>query len=143
MIYTLKFAGKKYAYDSASGAVIQPNALQFKMFGAILPPLTQVCPTSLRYELAKFDSMDVEEAYQYIYSLSCDGILYKEDDGKIRMITEGENACEDISLATELIKLAVADAPAEFGLEIIGSKLADEISTVAKTETAKLGKKIT
>ena len=67
MLYTLKSAGKKYAYDSSSGAVIQLNALQFKMLGAIVPPLTPVCPTSLRYELAKFDSMDVAEAYGQIY----------------------------------------------------------------------------
>ena len=120
----------------------EPNTLQFKMFGAIVPPLTQLCPTSLRYELAKFDSMDVEEAYEYIYSLFCDGVIYKEDDGKIRLITEGDNACEDISLATELIKLAVADAPATFGVEIIGKKLADEITAIAQSEATKLGKKI-
>ena len=142
MLYTLKSSGKKYAYDSASGAVVLANALQFKILGAIVPPLTKVCPTSLRYELAKFDSMDVEEAYEYIYSLACDGILYKEDDGKIRIATEGENACADVALAGELIALAFADAPAEIQFEIIGSEKADEIKTVALGEAAKLGKKI-
>lgn len=142
MLYTLKSAGKKYAYDSVSGAVIQLNALQFKMLGAILPPLTAVCPTSLRYELAKFDSMDVEEAYEYIYSLSCDGLIYKEYDGKIRIITEGENACTDASLAGELIALAFADAPKEFAFELVGSLLAEEIKTIAAGEAVKLGKKI-
>lgn len=142
MLYTLKFAEKKYAYDSASGAVVLANALQFKMFGAIVPPLTQVCPTALRYELAKFDSMDVEEAYEYIYSLACDGILYKEDDGKVRIMTEGENACTDLSLAGELIALAFADAPTEFGFEVVGNTFADEIKAIATGEAIKLGKKI-
>lgn len=142
MLYTLKSAGKKYAYDSTSGAVIQLNALQFKMLGAIVPPLTPVCPTSLRYELAKFDSMDVEEAYEYIYSLSRDGLLYQEDDGKVRIMTEGDNACADIALANELISLALADAPAEFGFEVIGSTLAEEIKSIATNEAAKLGKKL-
>ena len=91
MLYTLKYAGKKYAYDSASGALIQLNALQFKMLGAILPPLTAVCPTSLRYELAKFDSMDVEEAYDYIYSLFKDGLIYSEGNGTVKIKTAGEN----------------------------------------------------
>ncbi len=142
MLYTLKFSGKKYAYDSTSGAVVLTNALQFKMFGAIVPPLTKVCPTSLRYELAKFDSMDVEEAYDYIYSLAEEGILYKEDDGKIRIATEGENACADPALAGELIALAFADAPAEFEFEVIGNTNADAIKTIALGEAAKLGKKI-
>lgn len=142
MLYTLKSAGKKYAYDSTSGAVIQLNALQFKMLGAIVPPLTPVCPTSLRYELAKFDSMDVEEAYEYIYSLSRDGLLYKEDDGKVRIITEGENACADTALAGELIALAFADTPAEFNFEVIGSHISEEIKTIAAGEATKLGKKI-
>ena len=141
MLYTLKSAGKKYAYDSTSGAVIQLNALQFKMLGAILPPLTPVCPTSLRYELAKFDSMDVEEAYEHIYSLSCDGLIFKEGDGKIRIATEGENACEDLALAGELIALAFADAPAEFGFEVLGSTLENEIKAIAYGEAIKLGKK--
>ena len=142
MLYTLKSAGKKYAYDSVSGAVIQLNALQFKMLGAILPPLTAVCPTSLRYELAKFDSMDVEEAYEGIYALSRDGIIYKEDDGKIRIATQGENACTDASLAGELIALAFADAPDEFTFEVVGNLLAEEIKTIAVGEAVKLGKKI-
>ncbi|MBQ7293080.1 MAG: hypothetical protein IJW79_05000 [Clostridia bacterium] len=142
MLYTLKSAGKKYAYDSASGALIQLNALQFKMLGAILPPLTAVCPTSLRYELAKFDSMDVEEAYEYIYSLSCDGLIYGEDNGSVKIKTEGENACTDLSLAGELIALAFADAPSEFSFEIVGNAMSEDIKAIANGEAVKLGKKI-
>lgn len=142
MLYTLRSAGKKYAYDSASGAVIQLNALQFKMLGAIVPPLTQVCPTSLRYELAKFDSMDVEEAYEAVYSLACDGLIYKEDDGKISIITEGDNACPDVAIAGELLGLAFADAPAEVGFEIIGNQYKTELTAIAAGEAAKQGKTI-
>ena len=142
MLYTLKSAGKKYAYDSVSGAVIGVNALQFKMLGAIVPPLTAVCPTSLRYELAKFDSLDVEDAYGEIYALACDGLIYKAEDGKVRIITEGENACTDIALAGELLALAIADAPKEIGLEVIGNSMAEDIRTVAMGEAVKRGKKI-
>lgn len=142
MLYTLRSSGKKYAYDSASGAVIQLNALQFKMLGAIIPPLTAVCPTSLRYELAKFDSMDVEETYESIYALACDGLLYKEDDGVIRISTEGENACADVALAGELLGLAFAGAPAEVGFEVVGNTLAEELKAVAVGEAVKAGKKI-
>ena len=142
MLYTLKSSGKKYAYDSSSGAVIQLNALQHKMLGAIVPPLTAVCPTSLRYELAKFDSLDVEEAYDYIYSLACQGLLYKEDDGIIRIITEGENACTDVAVAGELLGLAFADAPSEVGFEVVGGAFAAELTAIATGEAVKAGKKI-
>lgn len=142
MLYTLKSAGKKYAYDSSSGAVIQLNALQFKMLGAIVPPLTPVCPTSLRYELAKFDSMDVEEAYGQIYELASAGLIYSEGDGKIRIATEGENSCADTGIAGELIALAFADAPAEFCFEVVGTALTEELKAIALGEAVKLGKKI-
>ena len=142
MLYTLKYAGKKYAYDSASGALIQLNALQFKMLGAILPPLTTVCPTSLRYELAKFDSMDVEEAYDYIYSLFKDGLIYSEGNGTVKINTVGENACTDLALAGELIALAFADAPSEFSFEVLGDAISEDIKTIAGGEAVKLGKKI-
>ena len=92
MLLTFRFEGKKYAYDSVSGAVIQPDALGFKMMGAIVPPLTPVCPTSLRYELAKFDSLDVEEAYNEIYALCAQKVLYCEEDNVIRIKTEGEHS---------------------------------------------------
>ena len=35
MLYTLKMNGKKYAYDSASGAVLSLNTLQMKMLGVV------------------------------------------------------------------------------------------------------------
>lgn len=140
MLYTLKFSGKKYAYDCVSGAVIQLNSLQLKMLGAICPPLTAVCPTSLRYELAKFDSLDVEETYEYIYSLAKDGLIYKNDDGKIKIITDGKNACPDVTIAYELIALALADAPKEFEFEIMGSEFSTEIEEFVKQEAARLNK---
>ena len=142
MLYTLKSAGKKYAYDSASGAVIQLNALQHKMLGAIVPPLTAVCPTSLRYELAKFDSMDVEETYESIYALACEGLLYRQDDGTIRIATEGEIACTDVALAGELLNLAFTGAPSEVKFEVLGSALVDELTAIAAGEAVKAGKKI-
>ncbi len=109
MLYTFRFEGKKYAYDSASGAIMQPTALEFKMMGAIQPPLTALCPTSLRYELAKFDSMDVEETYDGIYALARRDILYKEDDGCIRVNTEGEFSFSSVGLMTAALSEAMGN----------------------------------
>lgn len=106
MLYTLKTEGKKYVYDSASGAVLPLNHLKFKMLSAIIPPISEASLTSLRYELAKFDSGEVSEAFDEILSLSKQGILYAEEDGKIRLLASGDYACESEALASALLTLA-------------------------------------
>lgn len=137
MLYTFRFEGKKYAYDSVSGAVIQPSALEYKMMGAILPPLTAVCPTSLRYELAKFDSLDVEEAYNGIYALAEKGVLYCPEDGVVRINTEG--------VSSGLIAAALGEAFARENAEIRFEVLGEEVEAAKKIATevaARLGKAI-
>ena len=76
MLHYWKSGKQKIAYDTASGAVIALTSLEYKMIQAITPPLAPLCPSSLRYELAKFDSADVEEAYEKIYRLYTQGILF-------------------------------------------------------------------
>lgn len=106
MLYTIKNEGKKYAYDCASGAVLPLSNLQFKMIGAIVPPISPASLTSLRYELAKFDSNDISEAFDAIYALAKEGVLYAEDDGVIRLAASGEYACPSEALASALLALA-------------------------------------
>lgn len=76
MLHYWKSGKQKVVYDNASGAVITVTSLEYKMIQAITPPLAPLCPSSLRYELAKFDSADVEEAYETLYSLYAKGILF-------------------------------------------------------------------
>ena len=76
MVYCFKIDKQKFAYDTSSGAVLPVTSLESKMIQAIVPPLSPACPSSLRYELAKYDSTDVEETYDRIYALSCEGILF-------------------------------------------------------------------
>ncbi len=106
MLYTIKTDGKKYAYDSASGAVLPLSNLQYKMLGAIVPPISPTSLTSLRYELAKFDSGDISDAFDAIYALAQNGILYAEDDGVIRLMASGEYACPGEAIASVLLARA-------------------------------------
>lgn len=76
MLHYWKSGKQKVAYDTASGAIISLTSLEYKMIQAITPPLSPLCPSSLRYELAKYDSADVEEAYAKIYELFSRGILF-------------------------------------------------------------------
>ena len=139
MLYTFRFEGKKYAYDSVSGAVIRPDTLQFKMLNAIQPPLTRSCPTSLRYELAKFDSMDVEETYDGIYKLFQEHILYVEDDGFVRVMTEGDYAFPSVGLMTAALSEAFSCTNENIRFEALG-KDAENASKIAAQVAARFGK---
>ena len=139
MLYTFRFEGKKYAYDSASGAIVQPSALEFKMIGAIQPPLTKNCPTSLRYELAKYDSLDVEKTYEGIYALFEAGVLYIPEDGTVRVRTEGEYAFGSTALMAAALGEAFVKIDGAIRFEALGAN-ADEAKKIADEVAARLGK---
>lgn len=142
MLYTFRFEGKKYAYDSASGAIMQPSTLEFKMLGAIQPPLTRACPTSLRYELAKFDSMDVEETYDGIYALAEKKVLFVEDDGCVRIKTDGEYAFPSTGLIAAALGEAFAKTEGNIRFEALGGGT-ENAKKVATEVAARFGKALT
>lgn len=141
MIYTLKFEGKKYAYDTASGATVALASLPFKMVETLEPPLEAICPTSLRYELAKYDSRDVEEAYDTILEYADNNVLFKKDDGIIRMRAAGEYACENERLAAELLTKAFSTKGENISFEALGSDT-EKLLAVAQKVAAGFGKTI-
>ena len=134
MLYTLKINGKKYAYDSASGAVLPLNTLQMKMLGAIVPPVEPTSLTALRYELAKYDSGEVSDTFDEIYELSQKGVLYAEDNGVVRLSASGEYACDSEELAIELLKLAF-DGKASVKFETVNG----DFSEIAKKAAEQTG----
>jgi hypothetical protein len=105
MIHYWKSEKQKLVYDTASGAIVSLTSLEYKMIQAITPPLSPVCPSSLRYELAKYDSADVEEAYAHIYALFQEGILFADNaDGTVFLrigepygLTEVNTVAHDVS----------------------------------------------
>ncbi len=141
MIYTLKFEGKKYAYDSATGATIALTSLPFKMVEALEPPLEPLCPTSLRYELAKFDSNDVSEAYEVILKYAEEGALYGEEDGTVRLMCDGEYAPISEQLAIELLTQAFADCGSTIRFVAIGTQN-EKTNALAKQVADRLKKNI-
>lgn len=76
MIHTFKKGKERYVCDLASGQISLVSALQFKMLSYLRPPLTPELPTSLRYDLAKYDSGSVEDAYEGLYALFEEGKLF-------------------------------------------------------------------
>lgn len=103
MVHLFKASGKKIAFDSASGALIPLTALANKMMGALTAPLSPVCPTSLRYELAKYDSEDVSETYEKLYSLQEGGLLFASGE-EAKLMLEGEYSAESDEEITEALR---------------------------------------
>lgn len=134
MLYTIKTDGKKYAYDSVSGAVLPVNTLKFKMINAITPPISLASLTALRYELAKFDSSEVSGAFDEILSLANDGVLYAAEDGTVRLMASGDYACESEALASALLTLAFE------GKEAVSFE--GDYTEVAKTVANAVGAKL-
>ncbi len=131
MIYITKVCGKKIAYDSASGAVIHLTSLANKMLGALSAPLPPLCPTSLRYELAKYDSQDVTETYDSLYELQESGLLFANDDGFAKLILGGENGAENTDEIAEILKTLKANGAKEVSF-IGNSGMLDTANALAK-----------
>ena len=79
MLHYFKQGTERIALDSASGAVHVLSALAYKMLPYMNDPPEKDCPSALRYELAKYDSADIEEAYSELYSLYENGTLFSKD----------------------------------------------------------------
>ena len=106
MIHCWKSAKQKLVYDTVSGAIVSLTSLEYKMIQAITPPLAPICPSSLRYELAKYDSADVEEAYEHIYSLYLNGILFSVDHGTLKKLRIGD--CYGLTEANDIARDVVS-----------------------------------
>ncbi len=117
MVYLYKYGGRKCCYDSVSGAVISLSSLQYKMMGTLEAPLPPVCPTSLRYELAKFDSDDVSEAYDELYGLFKDGTIYAEGDSETAALQiSGDCGATEADEAKLLFSLAYGSGAKKYRL---------------------------
>lgn len=85
MLTLFRFGGHKYAFDTAAGTLTALSALEYRMLEAITPPMEPVCPTALRYELAKYSSDAVEEAYDNLYEKAANGVIFAPETGTVRL----------------------------------------------------------
>ena len=102
MLILFKHETKKYAYDTCSGAVIPLSSLQYKVAENIELPMAKLCPTALRYQLAKYDANDVRQAYSFLYSLYSEGLISEKTDG-IKLRLEGDYSLTYFELGATVI----------------------------------------
>lgn len=83
MLILFRHNGRKYAYDWVVGSLTALSALEYRMLEALTPPMEPACPTALRYELAKYDSTAVEDAYDALYEKAVNGVIFAPENGTI------------------------------------------------------------
>ena len=81
MVRTFRKNGERFVCDEKTGSVNSVSTLEYKMISYLKPPLAPDMPTSLRYDLAKYDSGAVEDAYAKLYALYESGKLFSDTNG--------------------------------------------------------------
>ena len=126
MLILFRHNARKYAYDTVCGSLTVLTALEFRMLEAICPPMEALCPTALRYELAKYDSADVEESYDALYKKYADGLLFAPENGCLTSPQTDDEALARaaLSAAAERLTAPVTLSGDSCGLamEILGTK---------------------
>lgn len=75
MLSTFKLYGTRIAVDIGSGAVHILDALGFDMLRYLRFPLFENCLSTLRYDLAKYESEDVAAEFELFKRLNADGVF--------------------------------------------------------------------
>lgn len=81
MVHSFKYGGYRFAYDTVSGTLFRFDELTYKMLDYIGLPMPVDCPSALRYDLAKYDSMAIDDAYDALYALSKEGKIFVPENG--------------------------------------------------------------
>ena len=112
MTYTFysSVEGRYIIYDTASGAVIRSTEIEAYICDALdpceegAPVLPEKCPSEIRYELARFASTEVADAYGKIKEYYNSRLIYGISD-KTVIRTSGEH-----SASGELFSAVLANA---------------------------------
>ena len=84
MIYTFKLYGSRIAIDTESGAVHLLDALAFDMLRYLEFPLEKNCLSTLRYDLARYESADVSATFSAFVKMNKDGV-FASDNEEVRI----------------------------------------------------------
>ena len=158
MIYTFKLYGTRIALDTGSGAVHLLDALDADMLRYLIFPLEKNCLSTLRYDLARYESADVAKAFAAFEKKNRDGVFSDGNDADDTYIAEPsvrKNAditiefsgnrpvfATDVIRATEdgnnVIGLSCTDAMVAENFDIVDSELERIAKEIAKRRLGKI-----
>ena len=158
MVYRFKLYGQRYMVDTESCAVQELSQLQYDMLGYLKLPFEDVFPSSLRYDLAKYESSELAQAYMTFRKWHFDGIFLSEAPLKVEeeavVTKETENTVvfgeKKFVFASDVIKMAdngcaavsaVEDASApvkEIDYDILESEYERVANEIIKRKTGRI-----
>ncbi len=158
MIYTFKLYGTRIALDTGSGAVHLLDALDADMLRYLIFPLEKNCLSTLRYDLARYESADVAKAFAAFEKKNCDGVFSDGTDTDDTYIAEPSMRkiaditiefsgsrpifATDVIRATEdgknVIDISCTDTMVEENFDIVDSELERIAKEIAKRRLGKL-----
>lgn len=80
MVHCFEQDGVRLALDVASGAVHMLDPVAYQLCAMLTPPLGEQCPEELIKALAPLEAAEVQEAYDELYSLYQEGLLFSEEE---------------------------------------------------------------
>ena len=131
--------GKRYLYDTVCGGICEVTRLQKEMLPYIQRlerPLPAVCPTTLRYSLAKYEVSAINEAYDSIMELIADGMITVDDDGRGADSVSVRFDESTLSLALRAVRIAVNQVPTVEAVVTVGvdGDLREALSSLVREE---------
>ena len=78
MVYRFKLYGQRYMIDTGSCALHELSELQYDMLSYLKLPFEDQFPSSLRYDLAKYESSQLAQAYMTFRKWHFDGVFLSE-----------------------------------------------------------------
>lgn len=151
MIYTFKLYGTRIALDTSSGAAHLLDALGFDMLRYLVFPLENNCLSTLRYDLARYESADVSATFSAFEKMNKDGVFSEngeEDDTYIAAPSAHKTADVTVEyigsrpiFATEVIK-AANEGAALVDISCNGEPLIAENADIVDSELERIAKEI-
>lgn len=131
--------GKRYLYDTVCGGICEVTRLQKEMLPYIQRlerPLPAVCPTTLRYSLAKYEVSAINEAYDSIMELIADGMITVDDEGRGADSVSVRFDESTLPLALRAVRIAVNQMPTVEAVVTVGvdGDLREALSSLVREE---------
>lgn len=127
--------GKRYLYDTVCGGICEVSRLQKEMLPYVQQlerPLPDLCPTTLRYSLAKYEVSAINEAYDSIMELIADGMITVDDEGRAADTVYVRFDSQTLDLAVRAARIAINCMPTVETVAAVSvdGKLRDEFARI-------------
>ena len=150
MVYRFKLYGQRYMIDTASCALHELSELQYDMLSYLKLPFEDQFPSSLRYDLAKYESSQLAQAYMTFRKWHFDGVFLSGEPLKL----ETEKVCvkktdntvvfgeRKFVFASDVIKMADSGCDEVSAEEDAGAPVKTSDYDILETEYERVAKEI-